>query len=174
MRIIRNRNKKSNKKFPWRIILDNNRNVPIPSQYDFKNDFIKKHGCSLVGFYVALRYKGIKKNMQQCLKYARKNLKCRTKYPLKEICKGINRICSGNPAIYCKSLSDKQLESYLKKGYMILFEEGSPIHTVVLLRNNATGKVYRFSDGQKSIITAEKENKRKCSNKNYEGIVVVK
>ena len=174
MRIVANKNKKSKKKFPWRIILDNSRVIPVPSQHDFKSSFIRRHGCSFVGFYMALRFRGVKKNMQQCLAYCRKHLKCGAKYPLTEIAKGINRICPGKPATYHKSLTTEQLKAKLKKGYMILFEEGNPIHTVVLLRDSKTGKIWRFSDGKKNIVTVKMENKKKCTNEKYRGIVVVK
>lgn len=174
VRIVATKNRKRKKKFPWRIVLDNGRQIPVPSQYDFKSSFIRTHGCSLVAFYMALRYKGIKKNMQQVLQYARKKLKCGAKYPLTEVRKGINSICPGKPAIYYKSLTDAQLEAKLERGYMVLFEEGSPIHTVVLLRDDKSGKVWRFSDGKKNVTTAKKENARKCTNKKYQGVVVVK
>lgn len=174
MRTVATKNRKRKKKYPWRIILDNGRQIPVPSQHDFKSDFIQHHGCSLVAFYMALRYKGIKKNMQQCLAYVKKKLKCGAKYPLTEVCKGINSICPGKPATYYKSLTNAQLEAKLRNGYMVLFEEGSPIHTVVLLKNNKTGKVWRFSDGKKNVTTAKKENARKCTNKKYQGVVVVK
>ncbi len=174
VRIVANKNKNSKKKFPWRIVLDNGRKVPVPSQYDFKSIFIRKHGCSLVGFYMALRFKGKKKNMQQCLAYCRRKLKCGAKYPLTEIVKGINQICPGKPASYHKSMSNDRIEAHLKKGHMILFEESNPIHTVVLLRDNKTGRVWRFSDGHKNVTTVEKENKKKCTNEKYRGIVVVK
>ena len=174
MRIVATKNKRTQKKYPWRIVLDNGRQIPVPSQHDFKSDFIRRHGCSLVGFYMALRYKGIKKNMQQCLSYARKKLKRGAKYPLTEICKGINSICPGKPAVYYKSLTNAQLEAKLRKGYMVLFEEGNPIHTVVLLRDSKSGKTWRFSDGKKSATTVEKENKKRCTNEKYRGIVVVK
>ena len=154
--------------------MDNGRKIPVPSQYNFKSSFIRTHGCSLVAFYIALRYKGIKKNMQQVLQYARKKLKCGAKYPLTEIVKGINQICSGKPAVYKVSLSNERLQKLLEKGYMVLFEEGSPIHTVVLLRDSKTGKIWRFSDGKKNVTTVEKENKRKCKNEKYKGIVIVK
>lgn len=174
MRIVATKNRKRKKKFPWRIILDNGRQIPVPSQHDFKSNFIRKHGCSLVGFYMALRYKGIKKNMQQVLRYARKKLKRGAKYPLTEVCRGINMICPGKPAIYHKSMSNDRIEAHLKKGHMILFEEGDPIHTVILLRDSKTGKIWRFSDGKKSVVTAEKENARRCTNEKYKGIIVVK
>lgn len=174
MRIVATKNRKRKKKYPWRIVLDNGRKVPVPSQHDFKSIFIQKHGCSLVGFYMALRFKGKKKNMQQVLQYARKKLKCGAKYPLTEVCRGINMICPGKPAVYHKSISDKQLKAHLDKGCMILFEEGNPIHTAVLLRDSKTGKIYRFSDGKKNVTTVEKENVRRCMNEKYKGIVVVK
>lgn len=174
VRIVATKNRKRKKKFPWRIVLDNGRQIPVPLQYNFKSDFIRKHGCSLVGFYMALRFRGIKKNMQQCLQYARKKLKCGAKYPLTEVYKGINSICPGKPAIYYKSLTDAQLEAKLERGYMVLFEEGSPIHTVVLLRDSKTGKIWRFSDGKKNVTTVEKENAKKCTNTKYKGIIVVK
>lgn len=174
MRVKANKNKKSKKKFPWRIVLDNGRKIPVPSQYNFGSEFIRTHGCSLVGFYMALRYKGIKKNMQQCLDFAKRKLKCGAKYPLTEIVKGINQICPGKPAVYHKSLTNAQVEAKLERGYMVLFEEGSPIHTIVLLRDDKSGKVWRFSDGKKNVTTAKKENARKCTNKKYQGVVVVK
>lgn len=154
--------------------MDNGRKIPVPSQYNFKSSFIRTHGCSLVAFYMALRYKGIKKNMQQCLQYARRKLKCGAKYPLTEIVKGINQICSGKQAVYKVSLSNERLQKLLEKGYMVLFEEGNPIHTVILLRDSKTGKIWRFSDGKKNVTTVEKENKRKSKNEKYKGIVIVK
>lgn len=174
MRIVATKNKRTQKKFPWRIILDNGRQIPVPSQHNFKSTFVQKHGCSLVGFYMALRYKSVKKNMQQVLQYARRKLKCGAKYPLTEICRGINMICSGKPATYHKVLTDAQLEAKLKRGYMVLFEEGSPIHTVVLLRDSKSGKVWRFSDGKKNTTTVAKENAKRCTNKKYRGVVVIK
>lgn len=174
MRVKANKNKKSQKKFPWRIVLDNGRQIPVPSQYNFGSAFIRTHGCSLVGFYMALRFRGVKKNMQQVLQYARKKLKCGAKYPLTEIVKGINQICPGKPAAYHKSLTTEQLKAKLKKGYMVLFEEGGPIHTVVLLRDSKSGKIWRFSDGHKNVTTVAKENANKCTNEKYRGIVIVK
>ena len=174
MRVKANKNNKTKKKDPYRIYLDNGRQIPVPSQYDFKSSFIRTHGCSLVAFYMALRFRGVKKNMQQVLQYARRKLKCGAKYPLTEIVKGINQICPGKPAVYKTSLSNERLQKLLEKGYMILFEEGNPIHTVVLLRNSKSGKIWRFSDGHKNTTTVEKENAKKCTNTKYKGIIVVK
>lgn len=174
MIIKQNKNKKSRKKFPLRIILDNGRKIPVPSQHDFKDSFIRNHGCSLVGFYMTLRFKGKKKNMQQCLSYCKQHLTKGAKYPLTQLCKGINNICSGTPAVYKKTLGDDKIKANLSKGRMILFEEGNPIHTVVLLQDSKTKKIWRFSDGCKNVTTVEKENNRRCTNKRYEGLIIVK
>ena len=112
--------------------------------------------------------------MQQCLAYCKKKMKCGAKYPLTEIVKGINQICPEKPAVYRKNMSNDRIEAHLKKGHMILFEEGSPVHTVVLLRDDKNGKVWRFSDGHKNVTTVEKENKKKCMNEKYRGIVIIK
>lgn len=83
-------------------------------------------------------------------------------------------ICSGKPAVYHKSMTDKQLKAHLQRGHMVLFEESNPIHTVVLLMDSRSGKIWRFSDGKKNITTVEKENKKRCINEKYKGIVIVK
>ena len=173
VKIVANKNKRSKKKFPWRIVLEN-KVIPVPSQHNFKNNFIQHHGCSLVGFYMAFRFRDVKKNMQQVLQYARKKLKCGAKYPLTEVAKGINMLCSGKPAVYHKAMTDEQLKKNLEKGHMILFEEGNPIHTVVLLQDDKSGKVWRFSDGKKNVTTVAKENAKRCTNEKYKGIVIVK
>ena len=174
MKVVGNKNKKSKKKSPLRIILDSGRKIPVPSQHDFKDSFIRNHGCSLVAFYMALRFRGKKKNVHQCLDYARKHLKCSAKYSLKELCKGINQICSKGSAVYKTSLTNEQLMSHLKKGQMVLFEERNPIHTVVLLYDANKKQVLRFSDGKKNVTTAAKENAKRCTSNNYKGIVIVK
>lgn len=126
MRVKANKNKKTKKKYPYRIYLDNGRQIPVPSQYDFKSSFIRTHGCSLVAFYMALRYKGVKKNMQQVLQYARNKLKCGAKYPLTEIARGINMICSGKPAVYHRIMSNDRLEVHLKKRTYHFVRGGRP------------------------------------------------
>ncbi len=69
---------------------------------------------------------------------------------------------------------DRTIKGKIKESYMILFEEGNPIHTVVLLRDLKSGKIWRFSDGHKNTTTVEKENAKKCTNTKYKGIIVVK
>lgn len=40
MKIVANKDKKTKKRFPWKVILDNGRIIPVPSQHNFKTDFL--------------------------------------------------------------------------------------------------------------------------------------
>ena len=174
IKIKKNTNQKTKVKFPYRIYLDNGRIVPVPSQYKFKSDYIQSHGCSLVGFYMALRFLGIKKSMAWCKKYLDKNygLKGRSKYPLKIIAEAINAIVPGKPAVFKKSPSEATIRNNFKNGSLILFEEKNPIHTVVLLQIGA--KIKRFSDGRYKNVTVAQEVKKRCTDSYYGGCVIIR
>lgn len=173
IKIKKNTNQKTKVKFPYRIYLDNGRNVPVPSQHHFKSEFVQRHGCSLVAFYMALRFLGIKKNMSWCLKYMNSHygLCGRSKYPIKKISAAINKIVSGAPAKYYKSPSADAIRKALKSGYMVLIEERDPIHTVVLLWDGK--KTKRFSDGGYKNTTVNQEMAKRCGDAYYGGCVVV-
>lgn len=162
------------KRYPYRIYIDNGRQIPVPSQHRFKSSFVQRHGCSLVGFYMALRFLGIKKSMDWCKKYLDKHygLCGRSKYPLKKIATAINKIVSGSPATYGKAPSADTIRKDLKRGDMLLFEENDPIHTVVLLWNGE--KTIRFSDGGYKNTTVNKELAKRCGDAYYGGCVIVR
>lgn len=154
--------------------MDNGRIIPVPSQHHFKSDYIQHHGCSLVGFYMALRFLGVKKSMAWCKKYLDKNygLKGRSKYPLKIIAEAINAIVPKKPAVFKKSPSAATMRSNLKSGNLVLFEEKNPIHTVVLLRSGA--KIKRFSDGGYKNVTVVQEVSKRCGDSYYGGCIIIK
>lgn len=174
MRIVANKNRNNKKKFPWRIILDNKRSLPVPSQYNFKSDFIRRHGCSLVAFYMALRFSGCKKSVKNCKSYLDKNigLKGRSKYNLQKITTAINKILSGSPVTFKKSPSKEAIKKVLKRGDMVLFEERDPIHTVVLLQYGKN--IIRFSDGKYKRVTVDQEVAKRCRDNYYGGCIFVK
>lgn len=172
--IKKNANKKTKTKYPYRIYLDNGRIIPLPSQHNFKSSYIRNHGCSLVGFYMALRFIGVKKNMTQCKKYLNKNygLAGHSKYSLRQISKAINAIASGSPATFKKAASADNIQKALDNGKMVLFEERDPIHTVVLLWDGK--KTKRFSDGGYKNVTVAQEVSKRCGDAYYGGCVIVK
>ena len=171
--IKKNANKKTKVKYPYRIYLDNGRIIPLPSQHNFKSDYIRNHGCSLVGFYMALRFVGVKKNMTQCKKYLDKNyeLSGHSKYSLRQISKAINAIASGSPATFKKVASVDNIQKALDDGKMVLFEERNPIHTAVLLEKS--DKCIRFSDGKYKRVTVAEEIKKRCGDAYYGGCIIV-
>ena len=174
MKIKKSTNKKTKKKFPYRVYLDNGRIIPVPSQYNFSSNFIRSHGCSLVAMYMGLRFLGVKKSLSNCKKYLDRNygLHGRKKYALSIIVKAMNKISSSSKAKFYKNLPSERIKKELKKGNMVLFEERDPIHTVVLLYNGKDIK--RFSDGKYKSVTVNQEVKKQCGDGHYGGCIVIK
>lgn len=174
MKIKKNLNKKSKVKFPYRIYMDDGRIIPVPSQYKFQSAYIRTHGCSLAGFYMALRFLNTKKSMVWSKRYLDKHfgLHGHAKYSLRQISEAINAIAPGSPAVFKKSLSGEAIKKELTKGNMILFEERNPIHTAVLLSDGT--KIKRFSNGGYRNVTIDQEIKKRCGDSYYGGCIVVK
>lgn len=174
IKIKKNTNPKSKVKFPYRVYLDNGRIIPVPSQYKFKSDYIRTHGCSLVGFYMALRFLGVKKSMAWCKRYMDKNqvLHGHAKFSLRQVAAAINKIVGGSRATFKKSPSADVIRKNLEKGNMVLFEEKNPIHTAVLLQIGA--KIKRFSDGGYKNVAVAQEVKKRCSDAYYGGCIIVR
>lgn len=169
-----NKNKSSKVKYPYIICVDNGRKVPVPSQYKFDSAYVRNHGCSLVGFYMALRFLGIKKNTAWCEKYLAKHygLHGHAKYNLKQVSGAINKIVSGKPAKFYSKIPEKTLREALSRGDMVIFEERNPIHSAVLMWSGE--KTIRFSDGKCKKVTVNQELSKRCGDAYYGGCVVIK
>lgn len=174
IKIKKNTSQKTKVKYPYKIYMDDGRIVPVPSQHHFKSDYIKSHGCSLVGFYMALRFLRIKKSMAWCKKYMDKNhgLNGHAKFSLRQVAAAINEIDNSKPATFKKVPSAATIRSNLKRGNMVLFEERNPIHTAVILQIGA--KIKRFSDGGYKNVTVDQEVKKRCTDSYYRGCVIIK
>lgn len=162
-------------KYPYKIIFADGRKVPLPSQYDFADSsFIRRHGCIIAAFYMALRFVGIKKTMKGCLKYLQeKHPKGKhINYNLEQVCKSINELTPGKPAKFYEKISKSEMKKTLKRGDMVLYTEKNPIHTAVLLWNGQ--KFKRFSDGKYKSVTVNWEIKKRCNDDWYGGCVVVR
>ena len=162
------------KKYPYKIKFSDGRSVPVPSQHDFADNFIQNHGCSLAGFYMALRFVEKKKSMEKCCTYMREHysLNGKAKYSLRQIANAINELSDGTPAKFYEKISKAEMKKTLKRGNMVLFEEKNPIHTAVLLYNGK--KFKRFSDGKYNSVTVAQEIRKRCGDGWYGGCVVVK
>lgn len=165
--------KKNNKKFPYKIKFSDGTKVPVPSQHDFPQSFIRSHGCSLSAFYMALRFCGKKKSITKCLSYMsdKHPLKGRSKYSIRQVFHAINEICPGSTT-FSEKPSKAKIKKELKAGNMVLFEEKNPIHTSVLLWDGE--KILRFSDGAYKKVTINQELNNRCTDQYYGGCVIVK
>lgn len=162
------------KKYPYKIKFSDGCVVPVPSQHDFADKFIQSHGCSLAGFYMALRFVGKKKSMEKCYAYMRDhyNLNGKAKYSLRQVCAAINKLAPENPAKFYEKISKAEMKKALKRGDMVLFEEKNPIHTAVILWNGR--KFKRFSDGRYKTVTVDWEIRKRCGDDWYGGCVIIR
>ncbi len=172
--IVPTKNAKRKKKYPYKIKFADGRKVPVPSQHDFMDKFIQSHGCSLAGFYMALRFTGKKKSMEKCYAYMRDhyNLNGKAKYSLRQIAGAINKLSDRTPAKFYEKISKAEMKKALKRGDMVLFEEKNPIHTAVLLYDGK--KFKRFSDGKYKNVTVAWEIRKRCGDNWYGGCAVIK
>lgn len=165
--------KTNNPKYPYKVTFNNGRTSPIPSQHRFKTEFIADHGCSLVGFYIALRFIGKKKTMTALLRWSRKHLKrfIKSKLTIEGVAAGISTFCPFHAFYYSKPDYDMVI-SALKADRLVLLETNSPIHTNVLFKGSGNS-YYNASDGRVTKINVKNMVNRATDNKTYRGCVIV-
>lgn len=165
--------KTKNRKYPLKIVVGNGK-ITIPKQSEFGNQWLKKHGCSLMAEYIALQYLGIHKWPIHLLKWHRVHTPgdIRAKVTVKGVSKGINQIAGQGHAAYYKAAKENRIEAALKAGSMVILEQGSPIHSVVLVRDK--GSTYMISYGAVKQVSVASIAKTATKNATYRGMVVVK
>lgn len=172
--IVPTANTKRKKKYPYKIKYPDGCVIPLPSQYDFDNSYIRSKGCIIAAFYMGLRFVGVKKTMMQCLKYLQGNYSKgnHKNYNLQLVCKAINKLAPGVPAKFYKKISKAEMKKALKRGDMVLYTEKDPIHTSVILWNGK--KFKRFSNGKYKSVSVAGEIRKRCGDGWYGGCVVIR
>ena len=167
--------KTKKKKFPYKVRFNNGRESWIPSQHRFKTEYIREHGCSIVAFYIALRYLGRKKTMGTLLRYMRKHLSkyVSAKLTIKGVSVGINQIMKEDCAVYYPKPDHDLIIQCLKNDRLILIETGNPIHTNVLIRGSGD-KYYNISDGKVTEVDVGHIISRATTSNVYRGCVIVR
>lgn len=165
-------NKTGRAKYPCKIKYADGRKIPVPSQYDFSQAFIRTHGCSLAAMYMALRFCGKKKNVKWCLEYLKKHYKLngRSKYSIQQVYDAILTLCPGQN--FYKSPTKNQIKRHLKAGHMILLEEGNPTHTAVYLWDG--DKIVRFSNGSHKTVTLNQIMSKRSTDGYYKGCAAIR
>lgn len=169
--------KTGKKKYPLKIYPKNGKAFWVPSQHKFSNDFVDKHGCSLVGFYIAMMFLGKHKTMSYLLKWSRKHLKIESKIPLSEVYKGLRKLAPKSKKdgiTYRKKVTKTEVRNALARGYLVLLETKDPIHTNPLMWDDTKLCVRNFSHGEKKSVNVEKMVDKQCGNKTYRGCIFVR
>lgn len=169
--------KRENPKYPLRVKFTRGkkvRNMIVPDQHKFKTAFLRDHGCSIMAEYVALQWLGVTKyKPSTLLKMHRKKTHeaVKAKVTIKGVAQLMGELVPFSFILFRSEPSEKKLKSQLDAGNLVLFEEGDPIHTVVLIR--AEGKYWRITNGKCQAVSISAEAKRATKNQTYAGMVVV-
>lgn len=181
MKIIKRRNEK----YPLKVKLSDGKKLIIPKQSKFTNEFLKKHGCSLMAEYIALQFIGIKKIRVgkkslgiypiNLLKWHKENTpgEIYAKVTVKGVSEGINKIGKGKgTAKYYKTVTAERIEKAIDAGNLVIMEQKDPIHTIVLLPDKEG--CFMASHGKVTKVSIAKITKTATTNERYRGMIVVK
>ena len=166
--------KTGKKKYPLYIKPKKGHGFYVPAQQNFGDDFVKNHGCSLVGFYIALAFLGKRKPMGDLLKWSKKHLKIEAKIPLFQVYKGLKKLAPKASIVYKKKINKTDLMMALAKGHLVLLETRDPTHTNPLMFDDTKKCIRNFSHGGKSLTSVTNVIKKQSKSDIYRGCVIIK
>lgn len=150
-----------NKKYPQKATIangDNSIKIKIPQQTQF-GSFCKLHGCSVAAVTVALQLHDILLSPSGVHTFAKSFLSGYTgsKLTIYGTKRVINKKCP-NKAVWKPFTGDKaavkeNIENAISKGYFVLFEQKSPIHTNIIIGRSASGKYVIATNGKVKKVT---------------------
>lgn len=166
--------KTGKKKYPLYVKPKKGHGFYVPAQQNFKKDFVKHHGCSLVGFYIAMYFIGKHRTMAWLLKWSKNHLKIESKIPLKQVYKGIKKLAPNANITYKKKVTSNELSSALAKGYLVLLETKDPTHTNPLMWDDSKKCLRNFSHGGKKKVSVAGMVKKQSKSDTYRGCVIIR
>ena len=166
--------KTGKKKYPLYIKPKKGHGFYVPAQQNFKKDFVKHHGCSLVGFYIAMYFIGKHRTMSWLLKWSKKHLKIESKIPLKQVYKGIKKLAPRARIVYKKKIGKAELAAALAKGYLVLLETKDPTHTNPLMWDDTKKCLRNFSHGGKKKVSVAGMVKKQSKSDTYRGCILIR
>lgn len=170
--------KTGNKKYPLKITLSSGETMKIPRQSQFDNDWLRKHGCSIMAEYIALQWLGVKKVGKHSLypiyllRWHKKHTPdmIAAKLLVKGVAEGINELSDGKAKYYKSTLRPRMIKA-LAKDHLVIFEQKDPIHTVILLPDD--DGIFVASHGKVKKTTVDKMMKTVLASTKYRGMVTV-
>lgn len=167
-----------NKKYPLVVTMSTGEKMKIPRQSQFDNEWLRKHGCSIMAEYIALEWLGVKKIGKEnlwpvtLLRWHKKHTPdmIAAKLLIKGTAEGINKLSDGQ-AVYYKGTTRSRMTKALVEGKLVIFEQKDPIHTVILLPDR--DGIFVASHGTVRKTTVDKMISTALRSTKYKGMVVV-
>ena len=166
--------KTGKRKYPLKVYPSKGHAFYVPSQHKFGSDFVSHHGCSLVGFYIAMSFIGKKKGMGKLLKWSKKHLSVKSKIPIDEVYKGIRKLAPKANVSYRRKVTVQEVRTALARGYLVLLETKDPIHTNPIMWDDTKKCVRNFSHGGKEKISIGNYVKKQCTSDAYRGCIFIR
>lgn len=165
--------KRKNPKYPLKATLTDGTSLIIPRQSKFDNDWLRKHGCSLMAEYIALQWLGTKKYPLTLYNWHKKHTPddIAAKVMLTGVEKGIDKLGKIGNAKYYKETTSERMTKALKEGKFVIYEQKDPIHTVILIPDD--GHIWIANHGTVKKTTVAKQMKKVLENTKYKGMVVI-
>lgn len=151
-----------NKKYPQKATIangDKSLKIKIPQQTQF-GSFCRLHGCSVAAVTVALQLHNILLSPSGVYTFAKSILSSYTgsKLTIYGTERVINKKCPSK-AVWKPFTGDNKaavkenIENAISKGYFVLFEQKSPIHTNIIIGRAANGKYVIATNGKVKKVT---------------------
>lgn len=171
--------KSKSKHYPQIAFLSDGTLLAIPKQSAYKDDYIRRHGCSIMAERIALQFAGIRKTPAWLKKWHAKHTPARVKpkTTVSAVADGLEQIGKGRlVAKYYRVASEARIRVAMEKGLVVILEQGPPgtktIHTVCLIPDE--GQCWCASHGKCVKVDIGKIAKTATTSEKYRGMITVK
>ena len=181
MEIIR----RNSEKYPIKAVLSDGKQLIIPKQSRFDNEWLKHHGCSLMAEYIALQWIGVEKFKDgrktlriwpiNLLKWHREHneAQVKAKVTVRGVAQAIRRLAKGKgTASYYTTVTASKIRKAIKEGHPVIMEQADPIHTIILLPDK--DGTFKASYGTVTQVSIDSIAKTATTNRTYRGMVVIR
>lgn len=175
--------KRTDKKYPYRVTLSNGRTMKIARQSKFKTKWLRKHGCPFVSQYEVYQYLGMNtKDLKpkELWQYAKKHLKkyLHATLIMKGVLAEVKHFVKGKAKAkyYSPSnITQDKITRFLKAGAIIIITRGmpKPIHYYTLVYDDGAIWAIRYRGCTIKKRSAKFIMKTRSRNKKYGGMIVI-
>lgn len=165
--------------YPVTAVLSDGRKLKIPRQAAFADEYIRKHGCSLVAEFIALEYIGARRTLHQLKRWNFKNTPnyVHPKTTVWAVWAYLSNMWDVlASSVYYRIVTPLRIRRAMEAGNMVIMEQGPPgtkvIHTIALIPDK--GRCYCASHGKVVEVDVDKIAKTATNREKYRGMIIVK